>query len=261
MARRAPAEERIEAMFDAVAPRYDLLNDAISLGLDRYWRRAVVSALVAQHGGRVLDLGCGTGRLTERLAARHRVVGLDVSHRMLGSARLRLGDGAHLVRGSAFRLPFQDGAFTGAATAFVLRNLDDLPGAFFELARVLAPSAGLAMVDITEPRNRMFRKAFDGYFGTVAPALGALAGQRDAYRYLVDSLAHLPPPREVGGLLRAAGFERCTWRTLFPGTVTLWTARRATARKAPGGSNHRSRPWAASPGPAGNPSRYGTSTR
>jgi demethylmenaquinone methyltransferase/2-methoxy-6-polyprenyl-1,4-benzoquinol methylase len=226
MARRAPSEDRIEAMFDAVAPRYDLLNDAISLGLDRYWWRAVAGALGTPPGGRVLDLGCGTGRLAARLSGRYRVVGIDVSRAMLAAARSRVGHRAQLVRGSAFRLPFADSTFDGIASAFVLRNLDDLAAAFVELARVLAPGAALAVLDITEPRHPLLRLAFGAYFGTVAPALGRMAGQPDAYRYLVDSLAQLPPPGEVCRLLRSAEFARCSSRSLFPGAVTLWTARR-----------------------------------
>src|SRR6185503_11029630 len=96
----------------------------------------------------VLDLGCGTGRLAEEAARDHRVVGLDVSGAMLREASRRLRGRAALVQGSAFRLPFDDAVFGGAVSGFVLRNLDDLPEAFLELVRVLAPGAGLALVDI-----------------------------------------------------------------------------------------------------------------
>jgi demethylmenaquinone methyltransferase / 2-methoxy-6-polyprenyl-1,4-benzoquinol methylase len=213
-------------MFDDIVPRYDLVNDLLSGGMDRSWRRAVLRDLRALPGRPVLDLGCGTGRLAERAAvAGHPVVGLDVSMAMLTAARER-SPKLPLVQGSAFRLPFRDAAFGGATSGFVLRNLDDLAGAFAELARVVRPGGGLALIDITEPPNPLRRKLFDEYFRRAAPLFGRLAGRRDAYRYLVRSLGNLPPPDQVARLLRDAGCGRVRWRVLPPGMVTLWTARR-----------------------------------
>jgi demethylmenaquinone methyltransferase / 2-methoxy-6-polyprenyl-1,4-benzoquinol methylase len=220
-------------MFDGLVDRYDLLNDVLSLGLDRWWRRAAASALDASPGERVLDLGCGTGRLGMLLAARYTVIGLDVSQAMLGQARRLYRRRLSLVQGSAFRLPFADSSFGGAASAFVLRNLNDLPGAFAELGRVVVPGGGLALVDITEPSRPAVRMIFDAYFGTAAPALGALVGKGDEYRYLVRSLAHLPAPKEMCGMLEAAGFHGCAARPLTGGMVTLFTA----TRGGPGGKH------------------------
>jgi demethylmenaquinone methyltransferase / 2-methoxy-6-polyprenyl-1,4-benzoquinol methylase len=214
-------------MFDDIVERYDLVNGVLSLGLDRVWRRATARAIGPIDGGTILDLGCGTGKLGALLAARARVTGLDVSHKMLLRARSTHGDRLTLVEGSAFTLPFPDAAFSGAVSGFVLRNLDDLPSAFAELARVLWPGASIALVDITEPRNRLLRRAFDGYFGTVAPALGGAVGKRAAYRYLVGSVAQLPPPNAIVSLLEEAGFERCKARALTGGMVTLFTGNRA----------------------------------
>ena len=215
-------------MFDRIVDRYDLLNDALSLGFDRWWRRRTAAAVVAsvRPGAVLLDLGCGTGRLGELLTGRCRVVGLDVSGAMLEAARRRLGDRGDLVLGSAFRLPFAGGTLDGAVSGFVLRNLDDLPAAFGELARILRPGSPVAIVDITEPRGRVAGRLFDAYFSRAAPALGSLAGRRREYGYLARSLAQLPPPDEVCGLLATAGFEAARARSLAPGMVTLWTARR-----------------------------------
>jgi demethylmenaquinone methyltransferase/2-methoxy-6-polyprenyl-1,4-benzoquinol methylase len=210
-------------MFDDVVRRYDLLNDVLSLGFDRWWRRKTVAALGAPHGP-VLDLGCGTGRLGERLAGRSAVVGVDLSHAMLLAARARLGGRMRLVAGSAYRLPFAERTFSGAVSGFVLRNLDDLPRAFAEVGRVLEPGAGIAMVDITEPASPVLRRAFDAYFRVAAPAVGAWVGKRDAYRYLVRSLVQLPPPDAICSMLDHAGFRSSRARTLAPGMVTLWTA-------------------------------------
>jgi demethylmenaquinone methyltransferase/2-methoxy-6-polyprenyl-1,4-benzoquinol methylase len=220
----APPERAVGAMFDSIVDRYDLVNDVLSLGLDRSWRHALVETV--PNGSPVLDLGCGTGRLTRLLHERHVVVGLDVSAEMLRLAH-RDVDGAPLVRGSAFALPFPDGTFAAAASAFVLRNLDDLPAAFAELARVVRAGGRASLLDITPPRNALVRRGFDAYFGLVAPAVGSLVGRRDAYRYLVRSVGHLPPPGEVARFLADAGFARVRWRTLFPGTVTLWVADRS----------------------------------
>jgi demethylmenaquinone methyltransferase/2-methoxy-6-polyprenyl-1,4-benzoquinol methylase len=215
-------------MFDRLVPRYDLLNDVLSMGLDRWWRRAALAALDLRPSDRVLDLGCGTGALTAPLGDRAAVVGLDVSGAMLAQARTRSrrNHGARFVQGSAFRLPFRDGAFTAVASAFVLRNLDDLPAALAEASRVSAPGARLALVDITEPSSPALRRAFDAYFRVAAPAAGRLVGQADAYRYLVRSLAHLPPPDELVRMLERAGFERVRLRRMTGGIATLLAGRR-----------------------------------
>src|SRR5439155_25714327 len=120
----------------------------LSFGLDRRWRRATVEALRIDPGARVVDLGCGTGDLSEVLGrAGARVAGVDISSGMLLEAKVKLRGRAALVLGSAFVLPFRDGAFAAAASAFVLRNLFDLPTAFRELARVVEPGGRIALVD------------------------------------------------------------------------------------------------------------------
>jgi demethylmenaquinone methyltransferase / 2-methoxy-6-polyprenyl-1,4-benzoquinol methylase len=225
-------------MFDGLVERYDLLNGALSLGLDRRWRGAAVRAAAIGPGDLVLDLGCGTGDLS-LLAARRgaSVAGLDISQAMLARARDKAARARprpfalELVRGSAFALPLPGGRFDAAISAFVLRNLDDLGRAFAELARVLRPGGRVALLDITEPANPVLRRAFDAYFATVAPALGAAVGKREEYRYLVRSLAQVPPRAEVVAMLAAAGFEACEGRPLTGGMVTLFTGNRGDGRE------------------------------
>ncbi|MBI4260810.1 MAG: ubiquinone/menaquinone biosynthesis methyltransferase [Actinobacteria bacterium] len=235
MSRRAPPERQVESMFDEVAARYDLVNSILSLGLDGWWRRVAARSVEVTPFRPVLDLGCGTGRLAGLLAGEHPVVGVDLSREMLAAARVRLAPRGRvdLVRGSAFRLPFADASFAGAASAFVMRNLDDLPAAFAELARVVEPGGRLAMLDMTEPRHPLVRRGFRAYFGAAAPALGGIAGKREAYEYLVRSLAQLPPRDALARMLEEAGFAGARWRGLFPGTVTLWTAVRAVRPTEP----------------------------
>ncbi len=223
-------------MFDDIVRRYDPLNRLLSLGLDRRWRRAAVAFVRPSPGDVVLDLGTGTGDLVAMVEHRGaQAVGVDLSHQMLLAASTKLAPGAALVEGSAFALPFADAVFTGAVSGFVLRNLDDLAGAFGELARVVRPGGRIALVDITEPRNRLLRGAFDRYFALAAPMVGKLAGRADAYRYLARSLAQLPPPEEVCGMLRSAGFEAVGARALTGGMVTLFTATRSSTQTARGG--------------------------
>jgi demethylmenaquinone methyltransferase / 2-methoxy-6-polyprenyl-1,4-benzoquinol methylase len=215
-------------MFDDIVDRYDLVNDVMSLGLDRWWRRATADSVRAAPGDRVLDLGCGTGMLARRVASVSgaSVIGVDVSDGMLRRARRTVGDFVGLVQGSAFALPFADRAFTGVVSGFVLRNLDDLPAALAEMARVVRPGGRIALVDITEPRGPLFRGAFDAYFGRAAPVVGALVGKRDAYRYLVRSLGQIPEPHALVEMLAKAGFERAGARGLTGGAVTLFTGTR-----------------------------------
>ncbi len=212
-------------MFDDLVERYDLLNSLLSFGMDRWWRRRTAAA-IGPNPGRILDLGCGSGALTGRLPAGSRAVGLDTSRAMLVEARRRLGPGPDLVQGSAFALPFAGDSFDGAVSGFVLRNLSDLPAAFAELHRVLRPGGRIALVDITEPANPALRRVFDAYFGAVAPAIGGLVGRREAYRYLVRSLAQIPPRPDLVALLSGAGFTGGRAWPLTGGIVTLLTARK-----------------------------------
>jgi demethylmenaquinone methyltransferase / 2-methoxy-6-polyprenyl-1,4-benzoquinol methylase len=213
-------------MFDDIVERYDALNSVLSLGMDRRWRRRTANAVHVEGGDRVLDLGCGTGKLGELLADKAEVVGVDLSHAMLKRAHDQLGHRMSFVQGSAFHLPFPEAAFRAAVSGFVLRNLDDLPRAFRELARVVGPGGTLAMIDITEPRGGATRRLLDGYLALVAPFLGGMVGKRKAYRYLVRSVGNVPPVPEMFRLLDDAGFEQCRATPLTWGRVTLFTARR-----------------------------------
>jgi demethylmenaquinone methyltransferase / 2-methoxy-6-polyprenyl-1,4-benzoquinol methylase len=209
----------VRAMFDRIAPVYDAMNRAITMGLDGRWRR-LAAASVVQPGDRVLDAACGTGDLA--IAAREaggQVTGLDFSGRMLERARRKSAE-IEWVQGDALALPFQAGAFDAATVGFGVRNLDDLERGLAELRRVLRLGGRLAILEITRPRGLLapfYRLWFDG----LVPLLGRLLPGGSAYTYLPASVRRFPGPEELAALLRAAGFEDVRWRTFAGGIVAL----------------------------------------
>jgi len=223
------AEKRavVEAMFDRIAPRYDLMNRLMTFGVDRAWRRRAIDSLVLGPGARVLDLACGSGDLTAAArAAGARVVGLDFSAGMLEAARARqLGD--VLVRGDALALPLADGSMDAVVSGFALRNFVDLAAAFAEVARVLRPGGRLALLEVDRPASALLRMGHAVYFRRIVPLLGALLAEREAYAYLPESTAYLPDAPTLAGLLARAGLTAIRKATLLGGAAQLVTAERS----------------------------------
>lgn len=214
----------VQAMFDRIAPRYDLVNRVMTFRLDVGWRRHAVRALHLPMGSLVLDLACGTGDLCRELErASMRPVGIDFAFGMLAAARTDVP----LVQGDALRLPVPDASVDGVTCGFALRNFVDLDAFFAELARVVRPHGHLALLEVAEPRARVLRWGHAVYFGKVVPRIGALFSDGNAYRYLPKSVAYLPPPDEMLASLRAAGFERVERRLLSTGIAQLVVATRA----------------------------------
>lgn len=220
----------IQAMFGRLTPQYDRMNRVMTAGLDGRWRRQAVRAAQPQ-GAQVLDLGAGTGDLARefRAAGAASVVGADFAAEMLQRARGKLGPHtADWLQADALRLPFADAAFDVVASAFVLRNLVDLPAGFAEMLRVLRPGGRLVALDITHPpddlRGRVLRVGFERL---VTPAAGLLSGDWSAYRYLPNSLAGYPSAEELSAMLRTAGADAPQYRRLAGGVVALHTARKA----------------------------------
>jgi demethylmenaquinone methyltransferase/2-methoxy-6-polyprenyl-1,4-benzoquinol methylase len=242
--RNRPSFERdVRAMFTHIAQRYDWFDHLVSMGQDYTWRPRALWALDRFREDRpvrrVLDIGCGTGDLS-RLAAYHypgaSVVGADFTAAMLRRAaertvdttvRPRVGFG----RATALALPFSDGRFDLAMSAFVVRNLPRLGDAFAELRRVLAPGGTLLTLEITEPSGPAFRRLFHAYFDTAVPFLGALAKSAGPYRYLPESLQFLPGRSGMLELLARAGFDRSRAVPLSGGIVTAYLAARAGPRR------------------------------
>ncbi|HKE73985.1 MAG TPA: ubiquinone/menaquinone biosynthesis methyltransferase [Acidimicrobiales bacterium] len=216
----------VRGMFDAIAPRYDLVNRIMTFRLDVRWRRVTVRSLALRPGSRVLDLACGTGDLCRELAgAGLAPVGVDLSFGMLAAARTA----APLVQGDALRLPVRDGSSDGVTCGFALRNLVSLPPFLAELARVVRPGGRIALLEVATPPNPVLRWGHAVYFGKVVPVIGGLVSDPAAYRYLPRSVAYLPEPADLLAMIAAAGFGSVERRLLSGGISQLLTATRSPA--------------------------------
>jgi demethylmenaquinone methyltransferase/2-methoxy-6-polyprenyl-1,4-benzoquinol methylase len=217
---------RVRAMFDSIAPRYDLMNRLMTFGLDQVWRRGAVGALALPEGALVLDLACGTGDLSRLALGRgYRVVGADLSAGMLAAN----GAATPLVEADGSRLPFAAGAFDGLVCGYALRNFTDLAATLGECARVLRPGGRLSVLEVDAPTARLWRTGFELWFTRAVPALGGALSDREAYRYLPQSVAYLPPTPVLRRMLLAAGFSAVGIRPLAGGLSQLVTATRVGA--------------------------------
>ena len=213
----------VRSMFDRIAPRYDMVNRVITFGLDRRWRKASVRSLGLAPGSVVLDLACGTGDLCLELeSALMHPIGVDFSAGMLTATRTK----AQLINGDILTLPLRDASADGVTCSFAMRNLTDLGAFFAELARVTRKDGTIAMLDASEPPNRVLRMGHGIYFRRIVPVIGGLLSDRSAYSYLPKSLAYLPTPETMIAMLTAAGFSAASHRQLFGGAAQLLTATR-----------------------------------
>lgn len=214
----------IREMFDAIAPRYDLVNRLMTFGLDRGWRRKAIALLDLPPGARVLDLACGTGDIArELLRTGHRALGADSSLGMLAAAR---PGGAPLAQADAGALPFSTGSLDGIVSAFALRNFADLPAMLAECARTLRPGGRLSLLDVDTPGHLLLRLGHRVWFTAVVPRLGSALSDRAAYHYLPRSIAYLPPRDELLAMVGAAGFTHAAHRGLSGGITQVVTATR-----------------------------------
>ena len=217
----------VREMFDAIAPRYDLVNRVMTLRLDVAWRRRTVRALTLPAGSRVADLACGTGDLCRELARQgHSPIGLDFSMGMLRAAP-PVADGLGLINADVLELPVPDGTLDGATCGFALRNLTAVPPLLAELARVLRPGGRIGLLEVDRPSNPILGWGHGLYFGRVVPLIGAALSDRDAYRYLPESVAYLPSFHDLRKELETSGFVDVRHHRLTAGIAQLITATRS----------------------------------
>jgi demethylmenaquinone methyltransferase/2-methoxy-6-polyprenyl-1,4-benzoquinol methylase len=220
-------EEKVRAvrsMFDAIAPRYDLVNRIMTFRMDVRWRTRTVRDLGLPHGSLVADLACGTGDFCRELQKQGlRAIGFDLSFGMLAAARTS----APLAEADALSLPVPDGSLDGITCGFALRNLVELGGFFTELARTVRPGGRIALLDVAEPPNRFLRWGHSIYFGSIVPKVGGLLSDPSAYQYLPKSVAYLPEPGVMLQQLADAGFVQVERQLLSTGISQLITATRS----------------------------------
>ena len=219
--------------FDRIARRYDLTNDAISLGMHREWKRQAVDALACRADGSYLDVCCGTGdlalRVAERLLVGGKITGLDFSPKMLDVARQRaqrcgkrVSCAIEWVCGDAQELPFSDRIFDGAIISFGLRNLTDLQRGLDQMAAVVKSGGQVVNLDVGHPTTPLFAHSFNFWFSLVVPLIGqVLQNDRQAYTYLPESAKAYPQPEEITFMFEQAGMREVRHIALAMGSVAL----------------------------------------
>ena len=211
----------VQNMFDAIAPRYDLVNRIMTFRLDTRWRKIAVRKLALTRGARVLDLASGTGDLCINLrkAGLH-PLSFDMSFGMLAADH----SNAPRVQADILRLPIATQSVDGVTCGFALRNLVDLKVFFHEIARVTKSGGRIALLDVSTPTNPVIRWGNSVYFGKVVPRIGGLLSNRAAYNYLPKSVAYLPAPEQLVRMLQDAGFEHVRHEQLSGGLTQLMHA-------------------------------------
>ncbi|HJQ58180.1 MAG TPA: class I SAM-dependent methyltransferase [Vineibacter sp.] len=221
----------VRQVFDSVAARYDLMNDLLSLGVHRFWKATMVDALAPRAGMTIVDVASGTGdiamRVHDRTHGGARIVVCDINHSMLVAGQDRAMDrgilqGPTRVAGDAEALPFGDRSFDAYTIAFGLRNVTDMDRALREAHRVLKPGGRFLCLEFSKVGAPLLARLYDTYSATVLPTLGGLvAGDREAYRYLHESIRRHPPQPTLAAMMTAAGLARATWRDMSGGIVAL----------------------------------------
>ncbi len=229
----ADKQKLVGEVFSSVAGKYDLMNDLMSLGIHRVWKRYFVATAQVKPGDRVLDLAGGTGDiaalLRERVGDSGEIVLGDINAGMLGVGRDRMTDrgnvrGFEYVQCNAERLPFPDASFDLVTIAFGLRNVTDKDAALAEMLRVLKVGGQARVLEFSEVKSEWFKPVYDFHSFNILPRLGKLfAGDSDSYQYLAESIRQHPPQDALKAMMESAGFARCDYKNLNAGIVAIHT--------------------------------------
>jgi demethylmenaquinone methyltransferase/2-methoxy-6-polyprenyl-1,4-benzoquinol methylase len=225
---KSPPQVRV--MFDALAPRYDLLNHLFALGLDVTWRARAVRALAPAVAGPILDGATGSADIAIALARRYpdrRVVGVDFSEKMVAAGRAKvrtrgLSERVTLDVGDLIALPYDAATFAGATIAFGVRNVADRPRALAEMVRVLRPGGRLMVLELSLPTLPVFAPVYRWYFRNVMPAAAALFGQAETFHYLFESVRAFPSADRFAAMMESAGLTGVRFAPLTFGTAHVF---------------------------------------
>ncbi len=232
--RQVPEDEKarmVKSVFDSVAGKYDLMNDLMSLGIHRLWKRIALQLSHVRYGESVLDLAGGTGDMTvlfrDRVGETGRVILSDINAEMLTRGRDRLVDegitsGVQFAQIDAEQLPFPDNSFDCVCIAFGLRNVTHKEQALKSMYRVLKPGGRVIILEFSEVQGALFKKTYDLYSFKLLPLMGKLiAKDAESYQYLAESIRMHPNQEALKAMLTAAGFERCEYFNLTQGVVAI----------------------------------------
>jgi len=227
---RGEKEPLVRQVFDSVAPRYDLMNDLMSLGVHRLWKAELVRLVAPRAGQALLDVAGGTGDVAFRLqdrAPKAKLTVCDINEKMLSAGRDRAIDDGRLhgldwVVGNAEKLPFASSRFDAYTIAFGLRNVTDIDAALAEARRVLKPGGRFFCLEFSQVVLPWLKDIYDRYSFSVLPFLGGIvANDRESYRYLAESIRKFPPQEELLARLEAAGLEQARYRNMTGGVVAI----------------------------------------
>ena len=228
-------KEKIEKLFDKIAPDYDKLNHILSLNIDKGWRSKAVREIIDKDTPlNILDVACGTGDFTieiaKKAAAGSKMTGIDLSEGMMSIGREKLaaaGIEATLEQGDCEALKYSEGTFDRISVGFGVRNFENLPTGLKEMHRVLKPGGKLVILELSVPSNAFIRWCYKLYFLKILPVIGGLiSGERGAYEYLPASVLHFPAPDKFQAMLREAGFADVKHKALTLGICRMYICKK-----------------------------------
>ena len=237
-----PKKEKVQEMFDNIAPTYDKLNHVLSMNVDKLWRRHALKEIVDGTAQRILDVACGTGDSTVSIARAagegSTVTGVDISEGMMAlvegkAAKAGVGERIRLQVADGEALPYEDGTFDRVTCAFGIRNFEHKEKGLAEFRRVLKPGGKAVILELSVPQNRAVRWAYDLYFTRLLPRIGgAVSGDKAAYRYLPESVHQFPSPQAFCRMMEDAGFSAVRCRTFTFGLCRMFVGERPSLADA-----------------------------